>query len=61
MITAKVVSNPCDSIIDYECDCGAVYSLEPDAGIIICDECGDELDCDVMNSLSECKIGDEWL
>ncbi len=51
-----------DSVIDYECpNCGAVYALEPDAGLIKCEECGIELMCDVMDSLSEGLIDDEWL
>ena len=53
---ATVVSDPMDSVIDYECpNCGRVYSLEPDAGDIVC-ECKEMLTCDVMSSLMANKI-----
>jgi len=54
MSNTKIVSDPMDSVVDYECMiCGAIYSLEPDAGIIICDDCGTELDCDIVSCLTE--------
>ena len=56
MKVANVVSDPMESVIDYECpECGEVVSLEPDAGKITCEGCGEKLMCDVMYGLSaEC-------
>lgn len=52
MRNAIIVSDPMDSIVEYECpECGSVYSLEPDAGKITCDECGEEINCDVVSCL----------
>ena len=48
VVTAEIVSDPYDSIIDYECPiCGEVHSLEPDAGVIEC-TCGVDLMCDLV-------------
>ena len=61
MTVAKIISDPADSVIDYECPkCGMIYSLEPDAGRIVC-ECNEELICDVMTSLETMQISDEFL
>ena len=48
-----------DSVIDYECPvCGAVHTLEPDAGEIVC-ECEEPIMCDVMTSVMNNKIRNE--
>jgi len=59
-MTPMIISDdPLDSIVDYECpECGAVYSLEPDAGEMKC-HCGVTLDCDVMLCLMEGMFGEE--
>ena len=61
MKNAVIISNPMDSIIDYEYPyCQAVHSLEADVGIISC-ECGEQISCDVFDCLASGDISDEVL
>jgi len=52
MAGCKIVSDPNGGVVEYEClNCGASYSLEPDAGKIECSGCGEIIDCDVISCL----------
>ena len=56
---AIVISDPMDSTIHYECPlCGSEHYLEPDAGEVICEGCGEFIVCDVMEAIGEYKI--DW-
>ena len=57
MAGCKIVGYPNGGIVEYEClNCGTSYSLEPDAGEIECEACGEIIDCDVMSCLSDVLI-----
>ncbi len=55
VLIGKIVSDPSDSMIDYECPkCGSIFNLEPDAGEVKCSNMDGECDSIVMCDLISC-------